>query len=167
MSSWGASSSGAAALDPIPCSRRKRVRGSEGWSMEFHRGSHGIYSLIGRKGEGERPLLSGYNRLNSFLPEATTVGPPDGPPTTIQVAPDAGHSANEAGIAADLAATNEKFKNILKIDGFKLVVVCGLKRIKLKEIAGEADPSICLYLVSHTLKNRWMSGYWMLVRGSR
>jgi len=28
--------------------------------------------------------------------------------------PDAGHSANEAGIAAELVAANEKFKNLLK-----------------------------------------------------
>lgn len=31
-----------------------------------------------------------------------------------QVVPDAGHSANEPGIAAELVAANEKLKNIIK-----------------------------------------------------
>lgn len=31
-----------------------------------------------------------------------------------QVVPDAGHSANEPGIAAELVAANERLKNIIK-----------------------------------------------------
>lgn len=34
-----------------------------------------------------------------------------------QVVPDAGHSANEPGITAELVAANEKLKNIIKNKG--------------------------------------------------
>lgn len=37
--------------------------------------------------------------------------------TMKQVVPDAGHSANEPGIAAELVAANEKLKNIIKNKG--------------------------------------------------
>lgn len=48
------------------------------------------------------PLMSAWD-LHKAWPEAE-----------FKVVPDAGHSANEAGIAAELVAANEKFKNILK-----------------------------------------------------
>lgn len=37
--------------------------------------------------------------------------------TMKQVVPDAGHSANEPGITAELVAANEKLKNIIKNKG--------------------------------------------------
>ncbi|XP_008793050.2 proline iminopeptidase [Phoenix dactylifera] len=53
------------------------------------------------------PMMSAWD-LHKAWPEAE-----------FKVVPDAGHSANEAGIAAELVAANEKFKNILKTGGFK------------------------------------------------
>ncbi|PKA61048.1 Proline iminopeptidase [Apostasia shenzhenica] len=48
------------------------------------------------------PMMSAWD-LHKTWPEAE-----------FKVVPDAGHSANEAGIAAELVAASEKFKNILK-----------------------------------------------------
>ncbi|PKU84226.1 proline iminopeptidase isoform X2 [Dendrobium catenatum] len=48
------------------------------------------------------PMVSAWD-LHKAWPEAE-----------LKIVPDAGHSANEDGIAAELVAANEKFKNILK-----------------------------------------------------
>ncbi|KAJ0971810.1 hypothetical protein J5N97_019769 [Dioscorea zingiberensis] len=51
------------------------------------------------------PMMSAWD-LHKAWPEAE-----------LKVVPDAGHSANEVGIAAELVAANEKHKNILKSGG--------------------------------------------------